>query len=222
MGELEEGLRASLEVLASLMKRVVHPKDTCRESGAAGGGNAAGTSNGDENKMKNDDPNWDTITYLAARSSCDASSQQPSDTPPTADDAGNSLPAGRPSNNAAAPGGVGDEQPANSTSDGDGEPTIDAMEEDRPSTAFNAFGFDGGDEGRPATSGSHGFFGGLNDMFENTNDNEVMMDGAEYYGEEYQQEYDFIPQQDDAMGEVQVESPAKDNDCKFSQIFCVL
>ena len=148
-------------------------------------------------------------------------SQQPSDTPPTADDAGNSLPDGRPGNIVAAPGGVGDEQPANPTSDGCGEPTdIDAMEDDCPSTAFNAFGFDGGDESRPATSGSHGFFGGLNDMFENTNDDEVMMDGAEYYGEEYQQEYDFIPQQDDAMGEEQVESPAKDNDCKFSQILC--
>lgn len=132
-------------------------------------------------------------------------SQQPSDTPPT-DDAGNSPPNGRPN----TPGGVGDEQPANPTSEG-GEPTIDAMEDDRPSTAFNVFGFDGGDEGRPATSGSHGFFGGLNDMLENTNDGEV-----------YQQEYEEIIPQDDAMGEEQVESPAKDNDCKFSQILCSL
>lgn len=152
-------------------------------------------------------------------------SQQPSDTPPTADDAGNSLPDGRPSNNVAAPGGaVGDEQPANPTSDGAGsEPTIDAMEEDRPSTAFNAFGFDGGDEGRPATSGSHGFFGGLNVMLENTNDDDEAMMVGDYggddYGGVYQQEYeDFVPQQDDTMGEDQVGSPAKENDCKSSQI----
>jgi hypothetical protein len=151
-------------------------------------------------------------------------SQQPSDTPPTADDAGNSLPDGRPSNNVAAPGGAaGDEQPANPTSDGAGsEPTIDAMEDDRPSTAFNAFGFDGGDEGRPATSGSHGFFGGLNDMLENTNDDDEAMMVGDYggvYGGEYQQEYEgFVPQQDDTMGEDQVGSPAKENDCKSSQI----
>ena len=38
----------------------------------------------------------------------------------------------------------------------------------------------------------------------------------------YQQEFvDFTPQQDDAMGQEQVESLAKDNGCKFSQI-CVL
>ena len=81
----------------------------------------------------------------------------------------------RPSNNAAAP--------TNPTSDGGGQPTIDAIEEDRPSTAFNEFGFEGGDEVRPATSGSHGFFGGLNDMLENTNDDEVILDGVEYCGE---------------------------------------
>jgi hypothetical protein len=96
------------------------------------------------------------------------------------------------------------------------------MEEDRPSTAFNAFGFDGGDEGRPATSGSHGFFGGLNDMLENTNDDDEAMMVGDYggvYGGEYQQEYEgFVPQQDDTMGEDQVGSPAKENDCKSSQI----
>ena len=41
----------------------------------------------------------------------------------------------------------------------------------RPSTAFNAFGFDGGDEG----SGSHGFFGGLDEILENTNDDDEAM-----------------------------------------------
>lgn len=153
-------------------------------------------------------------------------SQQPSDTPPTADDSGNSLPDGRPGNIVAAPGGVGDEQPANPTSDGGGEPTtVDAMEDDRPSTAFNAFGFDGGDESRPATSGSHGFFGGLNDMLESANDDDEAMMVGDYggdYGGEYQQEYvDYIPQQDDTMGEEQVGSPAKENDCKSSHI-CIL
>ena len=95
--KLEESARAAQGLFASLLMRVAQPKETFRDSGAAGkmmvdnsttkpngGGNTAGMSNDDENEMENDDPNWDTImqheparsevpTYLDARSRRDAS-----------------------------------------------------------------------------------------------------------------------------------------------------
>ena len=91
--KLEESARAAQGLFASLLMRVVQPKETFRESDAAGkmmvdntvkpNVDGAGTSNDDENE-ENDDPNWDTImqheparsevpTYLAARSRRDAS-----------------------------------------------------------------------------------------------------------------------------------------------------
>jgi hypothetical protein len=94
--KLEESARAAQGLFASLLMRVAQPKETFRDSGAAGkmmvdnstkpngGGNAAGLSNDDENEMENDDPNWDTImqheparsevpTYLDASSRRDIS-----------------------------------------------------------------------------------------------------------------------------------------------------